>query len=194
MHFKIPNVVLLVPVSLLLIIVVGVVAHKWWLARSYPGPDLVSLVRSGVLSEDQVASIHILKFEIPGSWPFSESDYDRKARKRLGADEASRLLRILGEESVPRRRHNHPQTVYMGIFRVDLKNGDHHYVIYSLMFCEGEYFVSVDSNAANCANPNRATDLENVFSLRSFLQSHDPWYHTADEPFEARQNSPDTAP
>ncbi|HVT91082.1 MAG TPA: hypothetical protein VHD56_19675 [Tepidisphaeraceae bacterium] len=140
-----------------------------------------------------ISSIEILKFDPGAGWPFSEEEYDRKARKKIVAPEsANELVSILRTSSPNVQNRNHPQTPYYGILRIDLAKGGHYYVFYELGYYEGNYYTTLRANSKNETNPNEAEQFENK-PLADFLKRNDSWYHSADVPVPdgRRVNSPD---
>ena len=178
-----------------------VVAVIIWCAYSLlfrgvnPGPSLIDELRAGTIAKADIKSIEILRFDPGAGWPFSEPEYARKARKRIGAAATRKLIGILTSASTNGHKYrNHPATFYDGILRVDLVRGGHFYVFYSLGYYNNRYYAYVDANSKNSTNPNGTDAYENI-PLAGFLKRYDPWYRNLDSPTTWRRPSfPDDVP
>ena len=180
---------------LILAVVVGGI-YLWLFAGVNPGASFIEELRNGAITESDIESIKILKFDSGGGWPFSEKAYDRKARQLVSSPETVKeLITILKDSSTDGRQHrNHPGSWYDGILRVELVEDDHYYVFYHLGHYQGQYYVYVNANSKNSTNPNGAEQYENI-PLADFLRRHDPWYIDADTPRTLhRPNFPDNIP
>lgn len=147
-----------------------------------PGPTIIEELRTSKITEADIRSIKILKFDPGAGWPFSESDYSRKASKQIDPEATEQLIELLTVSTTNGHKHrNHPATFYYGIFRLDLIQGGHFYIFYHLGYYNNQYYVYLDANSLNSTNPNGADEYESI-PLATFLKIHDPWYRDADSP------------
>ena len=169
--------------------------HFLFFAGVNPGPSFIEELRTGAITESDIKRIEILKFDPGAGWPFSERDYARKARKRIATPRANELVRILRVSTTNGYKpRNHPATFYYGILRIDLVDGAHYYVFYSLGCDNGGYYASVKASSKDSTNSNGAKDYENV-PLAEFLKQNDPWYRNLDSPPSSyRPSFPDNVP
>jgi hypothetical protein len=181
-------------VILLLLALVSLGIHSLFFAGLNSGPTLIDELRAGRVSEGNIKSIEILKFDPGAGWPFSEPAYARKARKVLDIPATKELVRVLRSTTDGHKHRNHPATFYYGILRIDLVQGGHFYVFYHLGYYNNQYYVYVDANSKDSTNPNGAAEYENV-PLADFLQRNDPWYRNLDSPTTRhRPSAPDDVP
>ncbi|PHS10668.1 MAG: hypothetical protein COA78_10930 [Blastopirellula sp.] len=181
-------------------ILLGLVVVIWgtyslFFAGVNPGPSVIDELRAGTITEADIKSIEILKFDPGAGWPFSESEYSRKSRKRIGPAATKQLIGILTTSSTNGHKHrNHPTTFYYGILRIDVVQGGHFYIFYRLGYYDNQYYVYLDANSKNSTNPNGAHKYENI-PLADFLKRNDPWYRDIDSPTSSHRPSfPDNAP
>ncbi len=183
-------------VLLLALAVAGFFIYLQFFAGVNPGPTFLQELRAGTVSESDIRSVEILKFDPGAGWPFAEKDYSRKARKRItAANSTGELITILRDSSTDGHQHrNHPSSFYDGILRIELIQGGHYYVFYSLSYYDGKYYASLRANSKDSTNPNGAAKYENV-PLADFLKRNDPWYRDADSPTtDHRPGYPDDVP
>lgn len=177
--------IILTLAMLILIPLVGYVVYVTFIRGAHSGPDFVAALQDDLISPEEITSVDMLR-QSPGTWPFSESEYEQLEAERLSKQTATDILQAIRGSSVPGHSHrNHPATIHSGILRFDTASGDRYYVYYQVGLYEGRHFTWLKANTANSTNPNGATAYENV-PLADLLSRHDPWHPQRDNLSEAR--------
>lgn len=188
---------LVLAVLVILFVFAGYGIFRLFIGGIEPGPTLIEELRSQAIKPQDVAQVHILKFDPGAGWPFTEDDYARKARCAVSPVAVIELMAILERDTRDGlKSRNHPESIYYGILRVDLVNGRRFYLFYAVCYYEGAHYASLRASSAGTLNPNGSRQYENA-SLPGFLSVHDPWYHDHNSPWphpQSRVNSPDNVP
>lgn len=143
------------------------------------GPTLIDEIRSGIITENEITKVEVLK---PGvGWDFTEAEYDRRERVALPSETVGELVDILKSSTTDGEQHRaHPSGHYRAILKFHHQDGRHYYLLYKLHYYHDSYYLSVTSLSAGSTNPN-GKRYENV-PLVHFLGENDPWWLSDSEP------------
>jgi len=177
--------IILLLAVLILVPLAGYVAFVTFIRGAHPGRDFVTALQEDLISPEEISAVHVLR-QSPGTWPFTESEYEQLEAERFPKQTTTDILQALRGSSVPGHVHrNHPATIHKGILRFDTASGKRYYVYYQVGLYEGRYFTWLEANTANSTNPNGATAYENA-PLADLLSEHDPWHPPRDIVPDAR--------
>lgn len=141
------------------------------------GPSFIARLQSGQTVSQDIVRMEILRFNPSSGWPFNERDYDKL--ERVAVTERSTVENILAvlktDSTIGIQQRNHPGTLHYGIFRIELRGGEHFYLYYSVHRDKTGDYVSVAANSAGSTNPNGAEAYEST-GIVSLLQREDPWF------------------
>ena len=167
--------IVLVSVGVILLLSMGAFCvHLTFIRGNAFGPSFIEDLRNQQVAAESVASLEIIEPAI-GHTPFTESEYERLARRRTIQDvkAVEGFLRTLELHSAPGYVHqNHPSPVYESYMKINLLNGDFYYLYVDGLQDHTSLVIQVEANSRNSTNPNGATVYHND-SLKAFILRHD---------------------
>ncbi len=163
--------------ALILIVAVVIFGYYEFVFGANRGPSFIDKLQSGALVITNINSVEILHFDAGNGWPFREQDYKRMDRAAVSdPKDVEVLMKTLGAGSDPRiKSRNHPETLRYGIVRIEMRTGEHYYVIFTIEQDQNGEFADLGANSADSTNPNNAKHYENT-EIVPLLKRVDPWF------------------
>ncbi|MEY4483803.1 MAG: hypothetical protein RL693_1255 [Verrucomicrobiota bacterium] len=156
--------------SIIGVLIVAAAIYITFFQGTTPGPDFVAVVQSGQIGDKDVKSVEVI---VPpqGHDAFDEGEYAALRRTSVvdSPPAIAELLARLRGAGTGRVSQNHPATIYISYWRINLFDGGFYYLYVKVLRDASDTVCYVDANTKGATNPNGAT-FYRIDDFRSMLR------------------------